>query len=68
MPIFATTAAFVVIGWAAAGLVAGWAGFAVFSTGAAHGVEAASALARLFGALVLLLFLTGEHGGRLRSY
>lgn len=51
--------------WAATGLLSEHAPFAASSATAAHEVEAASALARVFGALVLFLFLAKEHGGRL---
>ncbi len=64
--VLAAATAALVVGWAAANLAVARATFAFFSPAAAHGVEAASALARLFGALVLVLFLSGEGGRRLR--
>ncbi|MDQ3855609.1 MAG: PAS domain S-box protein [Chloroflexota bacterium] len=55
-----------VIGWALAILAVEELRFAVLSPRAEAGVEAAAALARLFGALVLFLFPTDEGGQRLR--
>ena len=64
--ILAGTAVLTVVGWSVAAVFSERAVFAVFSPAAAHGVEAASALARVFGALVLFLFLSDEYGRRLR--
>src|SRR5215218_6773726 len=56
--------ALAVVGWAAATLLLEQLRFAVFAPQAQAGVEAASALARLFGALVLVLFLRDRLGER----
>jgi len=56
--------ALAVVGWAAATLLLEQLRFAVFAPQAQAGVEAASALARLFGALVLCLFLKDRLGER----
>jgi hypothetical protein len=55
------------VAWAATNLAAGGQGFAVLVSDTLHGSEeAASALARLFAALVLGLFLADEAGWRTR--
>jgi hypothetical protein len=56
--------ALVVVGWAAATLLFEPLRFAILAPQAEAGVEAASALARLFGALVLSLFLKDRLGDR----
>jgi signal transduction histidine kinase len=56
--------ALAVVGWAAATLLLEQLRFAVFAPQAQAGVEAASALARLFGALLLVLFLKDRLGDR----
>ena len=56
--------ALAVVGWAAATLLFEPLRFAVFAPQAQAGVEAAAALARLFGALVLTLFLKDRLGER----
>jgi signal transduction histidine kinase len=56
--------ALAVVGWAAATLLFEPLRFAVFAPQAEAGVEAASALARLLGALVLSLFLKERLGDR----
>lgn len=51
--------------WALAPLLTQQAQFAVFAPGPQAGLEAAAALARLFAALVLVLFLERDSGGRM---
>jgi len=59
--------AVLIVAWAIANLAADGAGFAVLVSGRLLGSEeAASALARLFAALVLVLFLAEDEGWRLR--
>ena len=65
--LFAAMLAVVVVAWAAMNLLAGGEGFAVLvSDTVVGGEEAASALARLFAALVLGLFLADAVGWRAR--
>jgi len=65
--LFAAVLAVFVVAWAASNLVAGGEGFAVLvSDKVVGGEEAASALARLFAALVLGLFLADAVGWRAR--
>src|SRR5215212_10005029 len=65
--LFATGLAGLVVAWAATNLVLGGEGFAVLvSDKVVGGEEAASALARLFAALVLGLFLADAVGWRAR--
>jgi hypothetical protein len=55
-----------VLAWAIANFVSGGAGFATLvSDELQGGEEAASAMARLFAALVLVLFLVEDEGWRL---
>jgi hypothetical protein len=61
----AVLAALVVV-WAATNLLSGGEGFAVLVSDKVVGGEAASALARLFAALVLGLFLADAVGWRAR--
>jgi len=59
--------AVLIVAWAIANLTTEGAGFAVLVSGKLQGgEEAASALARLFAALVLILFLVENEGWRLR--
>src|SRR5438067_2134906 len=62
----AAGAATLIIAWAVVILTGGHARFAVLAPQAQAGVEAASALARLFAALVLFLFPGERAGQRLR--
>jgi len=65
--LFAAVLAIFVVAWAAMNLLAGGEGFAVLvSDTVVGGEEAASALARLFAALVLGLFLADAVGWRAR--
>ena len=65
--LFAAALAALVVAWAAANLLSGGEGFAVpVSDKVMGGEEAASALARLFAALVLGLFLADAVGWRAR--
>jgi signal transduction histidine kinase len=65
--LFAAALAVLVVAWAATNLLAGGEGFAVLvSDKVVGGEEAASALARLFAALVLGLFLADAVGWRAR--
>lgn len=55
-----------IVAWLVANLVAGWVGFAALvPVGLRGGAEAASALTRLFAALVLALFAANGEGRRL---
>ena len=66
--LFATGLAGLVVAWAAMNLLLGGEGFAVLvSDKVVGGEEAASALARLFAALVLGLFLADAVGCRPRA-
>lgn len=58
---------FCVVGWAAVNLLVGGTGFVTLVSAESHGsVQAASALARFFAALVLGFFLVEEGGWRMR--
>lgn len=64
---FAVALAVGIFAWAVIGLLVEGPGFAVLAPAKVQGVEeAASALARLFAALVLALFLTEDAGRRMR--
>ncbi len=68
MLLVAAGLAIAILAWAVVILTVQQARFVVISPNAAEGVEAASDLARLFGALVLILFPDNRAGQRLRWF